>query len=226
MSEPEQNIGGAGQSALRKAENLRKRRQEAHAKRPAVVNALLGPSARENKLAHQETHWRTGARGEELLGEYLASKCPAAVVLHDRRRPGTSANIDHVAVCASGVYVIDAKRYRGKITVRTPIFGEPTLTIAGRDRTKLVDGLEKQVAAVAPLAREFGDAPVNGCLCFIAPDGFLADVGLPAFRTLSIRGYKLYYLKRLAKCLNADGPLAPDAVAEVSAGLDAALRKA
>jgi hypothetical protein len=46
------------------------------------------------------------------------------------------------------VYVIDTKRYRGKIEVLKPLFGKPKLKIAGRDQTKLVDGLANQVAVV------------------------------------------------------------------------------
>lgn len=37
--------------------------------------------------------------------------------------------------------MIDAERYRGKIEVRRPFFGEPRLMIAGRDQTKLMDTL-------------------------------------------------------------------------------------
>jgi Nuclease-related domain len=53
---------------------------------------------------------------EELAGEHV-------VALHDRRmrRPdGTPsrANIDHLAVTAAGVWVIDAKTHRGALEVR------------------------------------------------------------------------------------------------------------
>jgi nuclease-like protein len=44
---------------------------------------------------------------------------------------------DHLAVGPSGVFVIDAKRYKGKIEVRNPFFGDPSLFIAGRNKTKL-----------------------------------------------------------------------------------------
>jgi Nuclease-related domain len=129
--------------------------------------------------------------------------CPDIPMLHDRRAPTSRANIDHVAIAPSGVYVIDCKRYKGKIAVATPLFGKPKLKIAGRDRTKLIDGLEKQVAHVKPaLADISDDVPVRGCLCFVAPEGLLADVGLPVLRTLKINGYRLYYAKGLAKRLN------------------------
>ena len=37
------------------------------------------------------------------------------MVLHDRLRPGTTANIDHPAEPPTGVWMIDAKRYNGQV---------------------------------------------------------------------------------------------------------------
>src|SRR5680860_341439 len=59
--------------------------------------------------------WERGAVGEERLGarlDELASR--DIVVLHDRRVPGTRANIDHIVVTTAGIWVIDAKRYKGR----------------------------------------------------------------------------------------------------------------
>jgi hypothetical protein len=141
-----------------------------------------------------------------MLAEVLARRCPEVALLHDRRMPASRANIDHLAVASTGVYVIDAKRYRGRIEVRSPMFGKSKLVIAGRDRTKLVTGLEKQVDAVTTaLAVIAPGIAIFGCLCFVAPEGFLADVGLPTIRTLKINGFPLYYPRRLAKKLNRPG---------------------
>ena len=148
-------------------------------------------------------------------------------MLHDRRMPNGRANIDHIAVAASGVYVIDAKRYHGKIEVLNPLFGAPKLKIAGRDRTKLVDGLGKQVAVVREvLSAVAPDAPVRGCMCFLAPEGFMADSGLPVLRTLKIKGYPLYYPRRLARRLNRRGALTPDQGRSIHAHLAASLQPA
>lgn len=40
------------------------------------------------------------------------------IFLHYRRVPRTRGNIDHIVVAPSGVYVVDAKRYRGRVEVR------------------------------------------------------------------------------------------------------------
>ncbi len=209
MEEPQQsNAGMAGQSASREAARRHERLEQARASRSRLAQALLGPSAQQKQLAAEEKHWATGARGEEMLAEALASQCPAAALLHDRRIPKSRANIDHIAVTGTGVYVIDAKRYRGKIEVRSPLFGKPKLVIAGQDRPKLVEGLERQVTVVTTVLSTLApEVPVQGCFCFVPPEGLLADVGLPVMRTLKINGIPLYYSRRLAKQLNQRGPL-------------------
>jgi len=203
--------GIAGRSARREAARRGQRKEVAHASRSGLVAVLLGPSSDEKRLAAQEKRWATGARGEEMLAESLARRCPNVLLLHDRQMPGSRANIDHIAVAPSGVYVIDAKRYRGKIEVQTPLFGKPKLKIAGRDQTKLIEGLDRQVRVVKEALADLAlDAPVSGCLCFVAPEGLLADSGLPVVRTLKIYSYPLYCPRRLAKRLNQKGRLASD----------------
>jgi hypothetical protein len=83
--------------------------------------------------------------------------------------------------------------------------------IAGRDRTKLIDGLHRQVEMVRSALKEFApEVPVHGCLCFLAPMGLFAESGLPLLRRLSIDGYPLFYPRALAKRLNTAGPINPD----------------
>jgi Nuclease-related domain len=176
-----------------------------------LIAGLLGPTAEEKRRAARDNQWAIGARGEEMLAESLARRCPKVLVLHDRRMPGSRANIDHLAVAASGVYVIDTKRHRGKKEVRKPLFGERVLKIDGRDQTKLIHGLAKQVAAVEAALIDFApDVPTYGCLCFVAPEGLLAVSGLPRFRTLTINDYPLFDPRRLAKRMNGSGPLTPE----------------
>lgn len=167
-----------------------------------------------------EMSWADGAVGEEAVASHLARRCPNVVVLHDRRMPKSPANIDHIAIAPSGVMVIDAKRYKGKIEVRKPLLGDPKLMIRGRDKTKLVDGLHRQVDAVkAGLAIIEHDVSVGGCLCFINPDGQASGSDIPIFRTLSIQGFPLYYPRKLSKRLNQPGSLAPDQIAVLAEAL-------
>jgi hypothetical protein len=207
-------FGTAGASARARAERIgqaRRKREASQSRTTRFLRILVGGSAAERRMIADERHWATGAAGEELLARRLAERCPGVAFLHDRRMPRSVANIDHIAFAPSGVYVIDAKRYRGHIAVEKSLSRPAKLKIAGRDRTKLLVGLERQVAAVkAALTALADDVPVHGCLCFVAPEGLLADVGLPVIRTLRINGYPLYYPARLARRLNRPGPLSPE----------------
>ena len=183
---------------------------------PRVGNLLL----KFQEAPEHEKAWATGAKGEEELAACLARRCPGAVVLHDRRMPGSRANIDHLAVAPSGVHVIDAKRYKGKIEVRKPFFRAPQLVIAGRDKTKLVDALERQVEAVRSAMGSIApEVPVKACFCFINPAGQAGGSGIPLVRTLSIKGHPLLYPRRLAKRLNEPGELGPEQMRSVAEAL-------
>jgi hypothetical protein len=207
---PEFDPGPAGRSAQREHERRRERRLN-EPSRPLLLRVLLGRSPREKRRLEEERHWASGARGEELLAQSLESRCPQVLLLHDRRLPRTRANIDHIAIAAAGVYVIDAKRHHGKIRISRPLFGAPQLRIAGRDRTSLISGLDRQVSAVRTALEDFApDVPVHGCLCFVTPEGPLADIGLPLLGTPKIGGYALHYPRRLARRLNRPGSLAPE----------------
>jgi hypothetical protein len=209
------------------SEKVRERRRQEAAQRTRtarIVRVLAGPGTRERRLISEERAWATGAEGEQKLAEALSRRCPHVLLLHDRRMPASRANIDHLAFAPSGVYVIDAKRCKGKIAVETPLLGAPRLCIAGRDRTSLIDGLERQVEVVTSLLGELdSDVKVHGCLCFIAPEGPFGDVGLPLMRTLRIRGIPLYYTRRLTRQLHKDGPVTPEQARQLHDALAAML---
>ena len=104
--------------------------------------------------------WQTGAVGEEEFGRRL-SGCsgPKIKVLHDRKIPRSSANIDHLAVTTERVWVLDAKRYKGKVETRGGgLFSTrpPDLYVGGRNQTKLVEGVQRQVATVRSLLSPHG----------------------------------------------------------------------
>jgi hypothetical protein len=65
------------------------------------------------------TAWAKGSEGERRLAEHLLRTVGGrAVLLHDRKVPHTRGNIDHIAIAASGVWVIDAKNYNGLVERR------------------------------------------------------------------------------------------------------------
>lgn len=186
---PDIDRGTAGASARREHERRRaNREQRVRDKHPRLGGLRLALSADPT----HETVWARGAGGEERVAELLGKHLDDHVVaLHDRRIPGSRANIDHIVIAPSGVWVIDSKRYRGKVTVSSPLFGQAKLTIAGRDKSKLIDGLAKQVDLVKVVLAEVApDVPVHGALCFV-------DSDLPLLGKLSFRGYPLLYPKAL-----------------------------
>ena len=71
----------------------------------------------------------------------LADEAPA------HQAPGTCANIDRIAVTPTGVYVIDAKRYKGRPQLKIEGgFLRPRVerrVVGTRDCSKLVDGVLK-----------------------------------------------------------------------------------
>jgi hypothetical protein len=199
------------------------REAKAHERHPHIGKLLLQVQS----APASETAWDTGAGGEEALAAHLARSCPDVIVLHDRRMPLSRANIDHLAVTPSGVLVIDAKRYKGKIEVRKPFLGTPRLLIAGRDKTKLVESLARQQAAVRrALAHTVPEMPVRACFCFLNPSAQPGGSGLPLFGTPSINGFPLLYPRKLSKRLNAPGELTAESRREVAELLALALPSA
>src|SRR4051812_39479759 len=100
--------GTAGGSARREHDRRKARREaDLRARRPRIGGLLLAfDDAPERRWAH-------GAQGEELVAEALANRgAPSVAVLHDRRMPRSRANIDHLVVAPSGIWVVDTKRYK------------------------------------------------------------------------------------------------------------------
>jgi hypothetical protein len=60
--------------------------------------------------------WRRGANGERRTAHLLAPlERHGYRVFHDLAIPGSAANVDHLVVGPTGVFVIDSKRYQGHL---------------------------------------------------------------------------------------------------------------
>lgn len=175
------------------------------------------------RIPQHERAFAQGSHGEQRVGDALDRRTAKSgtLILHDRRMPGGYGNVDHLAVAPAGVYVIDTKAVNGKVRVSRPLFGEPKLLVAGRDRLKLVDGLDRQVAAVRGALDAIGrsDVPVTGVLCFTKAD-------LPLIGGSQIRGHRLHYTHALARRLNRRGPLAKDQIDVLARELGTAFPRA
>lgn len=193
--------GAAGASARREFERRQTKREERiRSKHPKVGGLILAISD-----DPQSTRaWDTGATGEERLGSRLTELASERLrVLHDRRIPRSTANIDHIAITPSGIWVIDAKRYKGRpsLLIEGGILRPRTekLMVGKRDRSALVDGVLKQAEVVRAVVPE--GTPIHGALCFVEADWPLIG---GAFK---IRGVLATWPKKLYGELAAAGPL-------------------
>jgi hypothetical protein len=120
--------------------------------------------------------WAKGADGEIRLAKRLDRDLAGfATVLHDRKVPKTRGNIDHLVVAASGIWIIDAKNYSGKVECRD--VGDlrtidNRLYVSNRNQTKLLAGMGWQGEAVQRAIDSigFGDVPVHRCICFTSAE--------------------------------------------------------
>jgi hypothetical protein len=231
-------VGLAGASARREFErrSARERRKQERAvadaawrdqmveARPLLgrVVTLVTPKPVVGPPSQRARAWADGAAGEELLGRHLAALSDHVVVLHDRRIPGSRANIDHITVTPSGVFVIDAKNYDGRVEVRDvgPWHRvNDQLFVANRNRTQLVVGMERQVSTVRAAVPEA--LPVRGVLCFVGenwPRMFR--------RPLNVRDVLVVWPSWLVECLQRPGPIPPDDVRQVAEALGVAFAAA
>ena len=205
--EPDFDAGVAGGSARREYERRKENRESRVKDRfgqrfGGVVLALTDDP--------QSTRaWATGARGEEKFAAALDG-IDGLRVLHDRRVPKSRANIDHIVVAPAGIFVVDAKHYRGTIAIRNRgwlLRPDHRLYVGRRDCSALATGMGWQVESVAVALTAAGVdplPPVTPVLCFIngewplfsAPDEF---AGVRIEGTRSIR-------KLMAAPTVLDGP--------------------
>jgi hypothetical protein len=158
--------------------------------------------------------WASGAKGEQAVAARLARVSTKGVItLHDRRIPGTKANIDHIAVGPSGIFVIDSKVVTGKISTRTtgPIFnrGPTKLFVGGRNKSRDVESMARQVSVVR---NALGDLPSTAGIALTPMLALVgAEVGLfESPRT--VQGVWVGWPKALARVVSRPGPLSPDVV--------------
>lgn len=145
--------GRAGGSAQREFQ----RRHDQRGQRVRTSHPKLGGLILAVTDDPQSTRaWREGAVGEAGVGKQLESLAQQGChVLHDRRIPRTQTNIDHIVVSASGVYLVDAKNYSGRVEVRHHggllTQRTDTLHVGGRDRTPLAQKIHRQASVVRDL---------------------------------------------------------------------------
>jgi Nuclease-related domain len=149
-----------------------------------------------------------------------------AVVLHNRRIPGTRDVIDHVVVAPSGVWVIDAIGLPGKVTQRN-IGGwrkqEPRLYLGHVEQSSLLAGIDQKSSAVEHMLERV-DVPgmsVDRAACFTA-----AEWPRMFAKPLRMSDVWITWPSNLAEMIVADGSLDTDAIHVISCHLDESLKSA
>jgi hypothetical protein len=212
---PPVDVGTPGASALREYERLRNKRKDHARQSLGVIGVGLAKLIDEPQSTRA---WQRGGKAEVYAARRLEKHLAGSGVklLHDRRVPGHgAANIDHVAVGPGGVTVIDSKRYKGKVRVERVggLFSprRDVLKISGRDQTKLVSGVEKQLQYILSSLRtaDCDAVDLRGALCMTEVDG------LPLIRSLSVRGVLVDGPKRAAALAKRPGELAPETVDKI-----------
>jgi nuclease-like protein len=207
--------GTAGASALREYERRRQRRKQHAREKLGGLGVLITQMIDEPQTT---ASWQQGSKGEARVGARLVKHLDGHHVrlLHDRRIPGHGhANIDHLAIGAGGITVIDTKTHHGKIHVdRVGGLFAPrrsVLLIGGRDQTRLIDAVEHQIELVRNALARSGedDIDVRGALCFPSVDG------LPLLGQLSVRGIIVDGPKPVATLARRPGRLGPEAVERI-----------
>jgi hypothetical protein len=169
---PEIDRGTAGASAAREWQRRHERREtDIRVQHKHLGGLLLALSSDPQST----TAWATGAHGEEAIGRSLdLLREDGVAVLHDRRIPGSKANIDHLAICQAGIFVVDTKHYKGRVEQRNVgswLKPDLRLYVGGRDRTKLLAGMTAQVEAVRQALahnEQWQDTPVTPALLFMS----------------------------------------------------------
>ena len=136
---PAPDAGVAGAGPQREYERRSVKRNE----RIEQKWGRLAPVARFHSDEPQHTAaFGKGADGERRLASHLEREVgDGAIFLHSRKIP--NGDIDHLAIAPSGIYVIDAKNYTGRIEARN--VGnwrtvDRRLYVGGRDKSKLLEG--------------------------------------------------------------------------------------
>jgi hypothetical protein len=141
-SDSSNSEGTAGKSAR---DEYQKRVASTEKKRIRVFGPKIGKFLNLVIADSQSTSaWDKGNQGEVAVGIFLDrySNESGFFALHDRQIPRSKANIDHILITDRGVFVIDAKNYKGVVKIGSNKEGKKVLRVGGYDRTNLAEKLK------------------------------------------------------------------------------------
>lgn len=157
----------------------------------------------------QHRAWTAGGEGERLVADAIRRACWPA--LHDQPWPGRpKANIDHLAVSGSRIWVVDAKHWSGDVVVRRGVLRQN-----GYRRSDNVTGALRAAADVSA-ALGPGAPPVAPLICLTRAGRNLAPT--------IVEGVIIVGLDQLGAALG-EAPQNYEAMPELIARVKAALAR-
>lgn len=154
---------------------------------------------------------RSAGKPDAVVGALLDAALEQGVVaLHHRQMPGCRGRLEHLAIGAGGIYVIDVKHFKNASIEVRPTVDNPAasddLVVGGRVMTAAVVATARRVAVVRSLLAGVGldDVPVSGAVCFV--DGLLPL----AVSDLEVRGVHVLRPHSLTALVATPGRLSAD----------------
>jgi hypothetical protein len=181
-----------------------------------VMATGLGWSLR-FRISQDARAWRLGAQGERRTARILGRlERDGFVAFHDLAVPGSPANVDHLVVGPTGVFVIDSKFYRG--VVRVGLDGR--LWYGGRSLDRVLGTLWWEAQQVAEALAGGPEIRVYPVLC-------MHEARLPWLEELTVDGIPVLAGSALELALRVPRqPLTPAEVAWLCGQVRAGFRPA
>jgi Nuclease-related domain len=197
-----------------------------------MISALIGPGLGEVagvivatavgwglrfRASQDAQAWRLGAKGERRTARILARlEQDGFVAFHDLAVPGSPANVDHLVVGPTGVFVIDSKLYRG--VVRMGLDGR--LWYGGRS-------LDRVLGTLCWEAQQVAEALAGGPEIRVYPVLCMHQARLPWLEELTVDGIPVLAGSALEFALRVPRqPLTPAQVAWLCGQVRAGFRPA
>lgn len=115
------------------------------------------------RLLRRAERFERGAEGERTVAALLAQLPPDWFVLNDLHWPGRDrANIDHVVVGPTGVFVIDAKNWSGALKIANGVLRQN-----GYSRKSATDGVMEAARVISSLIPWVNPRDVVPVLCLV-----------------------------------------------------------
>jgi hypothetical protein len=103
------------------------------------VHGIAGQSLETAEMRISKHNREQGLLGEKGIGselEQIAERF-GLTVLHDLSVPDSKANIDHMIIGKRAVFIVDAKNFNGKISIRENRNGDDQLYVNNYNQTRL-----------------------------------------------------------------------------------------